>query len=75
MSARQMGDLIRHSERQTDKDIQRQSDEGGGDWSESSIPSLDGVGSSSVWRTEWRIEPLPHLADMNPKTGLYPLSN
>ncbi len=66
--------------------IQRHSDEGGGfipsyrrdlkwiDWNEPSISCLGGVGSLSVWRSEWWIEPLPHLADMNSKTGLYPLS-
>ncbi len=38
------------------------------------ISCLVGVRSLSEWRSEWRIEPLPRLADMNPKNGLYPLS-
>ena len=38
------------------------------------IPCLRGVGSSSVWRSEWRNEPLPRLADSDLKIGLYPLS-
>ena len=59
---------------------QRQSDEGGG----GSIPSyvwlertlcLDEVGSLSVWRSEWQIERLPRLADMNPKNWTIPPLN
>ncbi len=44
------------------------------EWSKPSISCLDEVGSSSIWQSEWQIEPLPRLANMNPKNGLQPLS-